>query len=92
MNPKRLVLFLAACGLAMSAQGADLLGVYRDALASDPVYQSARAQYQASIERLPQARAGYLPLITGVRPRPSATTTTSRDAPNLDYHDDAAST
>ncbi len=65
MTPKRLVLLLAAAGLAFSAQGADLIGVYRDALSSDPVYQAARAQYQANIERLPQARAGYLPLITG---------------------------
>src|SRR6185437_3403550 len=30
-----------------------------------PVYQSARAQYQSSIEALPQARAGYLPVLTG---------------------------
>ncbi len=65
MNLKRLVVLLAASGLALSAQGADLIGVYRDALSSDPVYQAARAQYQASIERLPQARAGYLPFITG---------------------------
>src|SRR6185503_11636418 len=28
-------------------------------------YQAARAQYQATRERLPQARAGYLPLVTG---------------------------
>ena len=65
MNRKRLVLILAASGLALSAQGADLLGVYRDALTSDPVFQAARAQYQASVERLPQARAGYLPFVTG---------------------------
>jgi outer membrane protein len=65
MNLKRLVVLLAASGFALSAQGADLIGVYRDALSSDPVYQAARAQYQASIERLPQARAGYLPFITG---------------------------
>ena len=65
MNLKRLVVLLAASGLALSAQGADLIGVYRDALSSDPVYQAARAQYQASIERLPQARAGYLPFLTG---------------------------
>ncbi|MBL0142230.1 MAG: TolC family outer membrane protein [Betaproteobacteria bacterium] len=65
MNPKRLVLLLAASGLAFSAHGADLLGVYHDALVSDPVYQAARAQYQASIERLPQAKAGYLPFVTG---------------------------
>ncbi len=65
MNPKRLVLLLAAAGLAFPAAGADLLGVYRDALVSDPVFQSARAQYQAGVERLPQARAGYLPGVTG---------------------------
>jgi outer membrane protein len=65
MKPKRLAALLAASGLAFSAHAADLIGVYRDALASDPVYQAARAQYQANVERLPQARAGYLPLITG---------------------------
>jgi outer membrane protein len=65
MKPKRLVLMLAASGLALSAHGADLLGVYRDALVSDPVYQSSRAQYQAGLEKLPQARAGYLPSISG---------------------------
>src|SRR5258706_3070300 len=52
----------AACG---SASAADLLSVYRDALVSDATYQAARAKYQATRERLPQARAGYLPLITG---------------------------
>ncbi len=65
MKPKRLAALLAASGLALTAQAADLLGVYRDALASDPVYQAARAQYQANVERLPQARAGYLPFVTG---------------------------
>ncbi len=65
MKPTRIALFLAAAGLASSAWGADLLGVYRDALVSDPVYQSARAQYTAGVERLPQARAGYLPLLSG---------------------------
>ena len=46
-----------------SAGAADLLSVYRDALQSDSTYQAARAQYQATKERLPQARAGYLPVI-----------------------------
>jgi outer membrane protein len=32
---------------------------------SDSTYQAARAQYSALRERLPQARAGYLPIITG---------------------------
>jgi len=53
-----------ALALALPASAADLLSVYRDALVSDPVYQSARAQYQATSERLPQARAGYLPFIS----------------------------
>ena len=54
-----------AVTFAPAAWSADLLGVYRDALVSDPVYQSARAQYVATAERLPQARSGYLPLVTG---------------------------
>jgi len=57
-----------AAALAMAlgpAHAVDLLQVYRDSLTSDPVYQSARAQYQSSIEALPQARAGYLPVLTG---------------------------
>jgi outer membrane protein len=65
MKPTRLALLLAAAGLASSAWGADLLAVYQDALVSDPVFQAARSQYQAGIERLPQARAGYLPFISG---------------------------
>jgi outer membrane protein len=55
-------LLMAAAGPAASA---DLLNVYRDAMVSDPVYQSSRAQYNATIEALPQARAGYLPLLSG---------------------------
>jgi outer membrane protein len=64
---KRLAAALAlACAAALAPVHAeDLLGVYHDALTSDPVYQAARAQYQAAIEVLPQARAGYLPLLSG---------------------------
>jgi outer membrane protein len=63
MKASRTVLALALA-LALPASGADLLTVYRDALVSDPVYQAARAQYQATTERLPQARSGYLPFIS----------------------------
>lgn len=55
-----------AVAFAGSASAADLLNVYRDALVSDPVYQSSRAQYNATIEALPQARSAYLPLVSGV--------------------------
>jgi outer membrane protein len=63
----RLQRLLPALALAAAghAAGADLLTVYRDAQVSDPVYQSSRAVYAATIEALPQARAGYLPLIAG---------------------------
>lgn len=63
MNAFRTILALAAAA-ALPAAAADLLGIYRDAQVSDPVYQAARAQYQATAERLPQARAGYLPSVT----------------------------
>jgi outer membrane protein len=39
----------------------DLMSVYKDALQQDPVYASARSTYEASKERLPQARALFLP-------------------------------
>jgi len=57
------ILVAAALG-ALSMQGAvaaNLLGIYRDALESDPAWQAARANYTAGQEKLPQARAGYLP-------------------------------
>lgn len=43
------------------AAAADLLDIYRQALASDPVYSAARASWQAAQEKLPQGRAGLLP-------------------------------
>ena len=49
--------------LFQSAMAADLMDVYREALARDPVFASARASYEAAREALPQARAGILPTI-----------------------------
>jgi outer membrane protein len=65
MKTPALVLALAVSAALAPARAADLVTVYHDALASDPAYQSARAQYAAGIEKLPQARAGYLPLVSG---------------------------
>ena len=42
----------------------DLLAVARAALANDAQFQSARAQREATSEKLPQARAGLLPNLT----------------------------
>ena len=52
-----------AVAFALPASAADLLTLYRDARDSDPVWQAARAQYEATAERLPQARSTYLPQI-----------------------------
>jgi len=46
------------------AIAADLLEIYRLALASDPVYSAARASWTASQEKLPQGMAGLLPQAT----------------------------
>lgn len=51
---------LLATGSAF-AQKNDLLAIYRDALANDPVYASARFADQAAREREPQARSALLP-------------------------------
>ena len=48
------------------ARAEDLMQVYRSAQASDPVLASARANWQATQELLPQARANLLPLVTAV--------------------------
>ena len=69
MKRKALVLGLlwaiGGVGLAQSvAQAADLLDVYRDAVASDAKYASAKAQLLAGREKYPQARAGLLPTVT----------------------------
>lgn len=54
------VLFAAVAG---SAGAADLLSVYREALAYDAQYASARSGAEAGREKLPQGRAGLLPTV-----------------------------
>ena len=46
------------------ASAADLMDIYRQALASDPVYSAARASWSAGQEKLPQGLAGLLPQAT----------------------------
>ena len=87
MKLKHLTAALALAAALGPAAAADLLNIYRDALVSDPVYQAARAQRKATIERLPQARAGYLPFISRAAPRCSATTTSATAPHDLDYTD-----
>jgi outer membrane protein len=47
--------------LATSARGEDLMQIYRDAVQNDPALASAQANWQATQEVLPQAKAGLLP-------------------------------
>ncbi len=70
MSKRAQVPFLASVGaaalmfaFAAPASAQSLLQFYRDALANDPTYAAARAQYQANQEAVPQARAGLLPVI-----------------------------
>ena len=65
MKFSRIAAAVAVALATPAAWSADLVSVYRDALVSDPVYQAARSQFTATAERLPQARSGYLPLISG---------------------------
>ena len=62
---RRFALTLALGAAFGPASSADLVTIYRDSQVSDPVYQAARAQYKATIEKLPQARSGYLPQVAG---------------------------
>ena len=52
---------IAAGGFAGVAHGADLMAVYRDAVAYDAQIAAARAALDAGREKLPQGRAGLLP-------------------------------
>jgi outer membrane protein len=54
---------IAGCLSAGVAHGADLMAVYRDALAYDAQYAGARAAVEAGREKLPQGRSGLLPTI-----------------------------
>jgi outer membrane protein len=58
-----LVLGAAASAWLPLAAAEDLLQIYRDAVANDPVLASARANWLAIQETVPQARANLLPSV-----------------------------
>jgi outer membrane protein len=64
MKLKTVSILVASLFIGAPAFAADLIDVYRDALAQDPVYASARLALEANREVLPQARAGTLPNIS----------------------------
>lgn len=57
------VLLLLSLLSNFPAHAADLLEIYHQALAQDAVYASARATWQAGLEKLPQGRALLLPAL-----------------------------
>ncbi len=59
----KLAVVLSAACAAGSALGADLVQVYREALAYDAQYAAARATAAAGREKQPQALAGLLPSV-----------------------------
>jgi len=62
IGPGLALALLAVSGLRL-AGAADLLDVYRLAQANDPTYESARYTLEALQQKLPQARAGLLPVL-----------------------------
>ncbi|MFZ6846992.1 TolC family outer membrane protein [Undibacterium sp. RuRC25W] len=65
-NPVRnpvIAALLATAFFSVEAQAADLLQIYKDALANDAQYASARASQVAGTEKAVQGRAGLLPSV-----------------------------
>ena len=60
MKLKLSVALVITCLSGTTAMAADLMDIYRDAQAQDPVYSSARFAFDASKEIVPQSRASNL--------------------------------
>ncbi|MBK1681877.1 TolC family outer membrane protein [Rhodocyclus tenuis] len=73
----RISLLLGALCAAPPLLAADLLQVYRDAVAYDAQYAAARATAEAGREKLPQGLAGLLPVVAA-----SASTTWNQNTYN----------
>jgi outer membrane protein len=54
---------LVLAGISLSARGEDLMEIYRLAQSNDPTFEAARHAYEAAQEKIPQARAGLLPVL-----------------------------
>jgi outer membrane protein len=56
--------FVFSIAAAAPARAEDLLQIYREAQQNDPTLAAARANWEATQERVPQARAGLLPNVS----------------------------
>lgn len=61
MRPAVVVLMLV--GVSLPVYSENLLEVYRLAQSNDPIFNAARHAYEAAQEKIPQARAGLLPVL-----------------------------
>ncbi len=77
---KAIAITLVSMAVAGQANAADLVGILRDALMSDPIYQSSRYELQAGRERVPQAKSALLPQI-GASATISESYSRTKDAP-----------
>lgn len=64
MRKPILATLIASAFFSLNAGAADLLQVYKDALANDAQYASARASLSAGQQRSVQGRAGLLPFVS----------------------------
>lgn len=69
MRPTLIASLLAGYFLSLPAHALDLLQVYQQALANDPVYASARATLAAGQEKEPQGRSALLPQVIATSAR-----------------------
>lgn len=60
----RIAAFAAALLAGGAATAEDLLQIYREAQKSDPTLAAARSQWEATQERVPQARSALLPAVS----------------------------
>ena len=63
MQKPLIAVLIASAFLSINAQAADLIQVYKQALANDATFASARASLAAGREKGPQGRAALLPTI-----------------------------
>jgi len=56
-------LILLWAGINLSVAAADLLEIYREAQGRDPTFEAARYAFVSVQEKVPQARAGFLPVL-----------------------------
>jgi outer membrane protein len=88
MRKALIATLLAGTFVSLNTQAADLLQVYKEALANDAQYASARASLTAGQEKVVQGRAGLLPTagLSGSYNRNDLTTTVTSGTFDREYN------